>query len=123
MKKTYVSKATRMRILVEVSGVRKPIPFAWDIVSSSGAMGCSYTTDDEAEQTAIENHELFGKRIQLSEDTLKAMVEVKPNKENSLSIEEARRLLREEYGKSANETRTKIQVQTLMNELGLASSK
>lgn len=123
MRKTYVSRASKMQIVIEAAGVRKSIPFAWDVVSKGGAIGCSYTTDDEAEQKGIETHEFFGKRIHLSEETQRIVAEMMPKEEKAYTIAEARKILREQYGKRGEETRTKVQVQTLMNEIGLKSAE
>lgn len=118
MNKTYMSKAPRLRIIVEKNGERISIPFEWDIVSEGGAMGSSFTTDDAALQKAIEAHNLFGSMIWCatpSNETDEANNEV----ETINTIADARQLLRDKYGKTAEETKTKTQVLTLLNEMGM----
>ena len=124
MRKTYKSNAAKLRLVVEVRGERVGIEFGWDIVSRGGAMGCSYSTDDAAIQEAIERDPLFGNRIWCERPPLEMDAEqVRTTNVAPVPIEniaEARKVLREQYGKSAEETKTKVQVLTLLNELGVS---
>ena len=132
-----------MRLVLEVRGERVGIEFGWDIVSKGGAMGCSYSTEDAAVQEAIERDPLFGGRIWCERPPLTPPKEGNEERRTKNrgrgvripggsiddagrvvstpieSIVEARKVLREQYGKSAEETKTKVQVLTLLNELGL----
>lgn len=58
---------TALRILVKVRGKNVPIEFGWDLIyPNSGIRGCSFSTDDEELQKAIEAHEYFGRALQPS---------------------------------------------------------
>jgi len=118
MKKTYMSKAKHIRLVVDMNGERKSIAFGWDIVSQGGTMGSSYSTEDEEMQKAIEAHELFGSTIWCA-TPVKSETEADQALESISTIADARQLLREKYGKTAEETKTKTQVLTLLNELGI----
>lgn len=117
-----------MRLVLEVRGERVGIEFGWDIVSQGGAMGCSYSTDDAAVQEAIERNELFGSRIWCEDNAQCGMHNAQCNDAGRVvptpieNIAEARKVLRERYGKSAEEMKTKVQVLTLLNELGVKYS-
>lgn len=120
MRKTYKSKAAKLRLVVEVRGERVGIEFGWDIVSRGGAMGCGYSTDDAAIQEAIERDPLFGNRIWCENNAQCEMHNAQCSSDTPIeNIAEARKVLREQYGKSAEETKTKVQVLTLLNELGV----
>lgn len=152
MRKTYKSNAAKLRLVVEVRGERMGIEFGWDIVSQGGAMGCSYSTEDEAVQAAIEQSGLFGNKVwcerppltqeppsnfPFESTPLRVACEDPATEEADRAeqdatinvcdtpiknIAEARKVLREQYSKSAEETKTKVQVLTLLNELGLKYS-
>lgn len=58
---------TALRILVKVRGKNVPVEFGWDLIyPNSGIRGCSFSTDDEELQKAIEAHEYFGRALQPS---------------------------------------------------------
>ncbi len=117
MKKTYMSKAKHLRLVVETKGERVSIAFGWDIVSQGGAMGSSFSTEDEEIQKAIETHKLFGSTIWCATPTNETAAD---NETDTIhTIADARQLLKEKYGKTAEETKTKTQVLTLLNELGI----
>lgn len=77
---------TALRILVKVRGKNVPIEFGWDLIyPNSGIRGCSFSTDDEELQKAIEAHEYFGRALQPSiwtddKETVPAKKDVKPVK-------------------------------------------
>ncbi len=155
MNKTYKSKAKALRILVNVDSKIVPIEFEWDLIyPNSGVRGCSFTTDDEALQKAIESHEFFNREAEpniWTDDTVapEATAEVDGTQETVITKEataetredvsevdtptvetktefpdvktmaDARRVLKELFGKSHAEVKTNAQVQALINELGL----
>jgi len=75
---------TALRILVKVRGKNVPIEFGWDLIyPNSGIRGCSFSTDDEELQKAIEAHEYFGRALQPSiwtddKEPVSAKKDVKP---------------------------------------------
>ena len=75
---------TALRILVKVRGKNVPIEFGWDLIyPNSGIRGCSFSTDDEELQKAIEAHEYFGRALQPSiwtddKETVHSKKDVKP---------------------------------------------
>ena len=75
---------TALRILVKVRGKNVPVEFGWDLIyPNSGIRGCSFSTDDEELQKAIEAHEYFGRALQPSiwtddKEPVPAKKDVKP---------------------------------------------
>ena len=111
MKKVYKSFANNLRMVVDVGEKKVSIQFGWDIVSDGGRMGCSYATEDVALQQAIESSSDFGKLVWT--DNVEQNEE--QGEEHTMSIDEARKILIEEYGMRKEELKNKAQVVAAAN--------
>ncbi|MBE6319393.1 MAG: hypothetical protein E7075_00350 [Bacteroidales bacterium] len=149
MLKKYKSKMTALRILVKVGDNIVPVEFGWDLIyANSGIRGCSFSTDDVELQKALEKHEYFNRALQPSfwtddkeeeapipddvvNDGVNNGVDDSTNDVNDDVIEtvtefpevttmaDARRILKEVFGKTAKETKSNAQVLALANELNI----
>lgn len=117
---------TALRILVKVGNNIVPVEFGWDLIyPNSGIRGCSFSTEDVELQKALESHEYFNRELQPSFWT-DDVEEVEEGKDDTVkefpdvtTMADARKVLKEIFGKSSKETKTNEQVLALANELNI----